>query len=345
MADQVVEEELGVGSEMHPADGGEEKHLPHEEDLLGALRKFVLMSANPAPPHESVTKTGLRQRLVLLVVVLDIALLYLLFQEWFEDPLLLLILKVLPWLLGATVFTHYSETLQKRIVELCDRRFVAIIAIVFALPLLLLRQPIFSVLAKVNPDTATILPADETDKLEISQPHDDRVFRIVFPNLLKPYRITVEDLTTDQNRDPEEGYSRSYSPLLHRQQILQSSLAQIPIVGRIFGKREFESSPLYRLPLESEEGSTIQITGNFEKAYLEYLKQLPSDKRRCNQGSTIEGHEQILCRINGTDALYLPVGTYQFKLINAAGHACPSDKPLEITREKHDKIKLEKCSS
>jgi hypothetical protein len=317
VADQTIEEKSRTESDEPPELIGDSRPAPQEVELLVALRRFIRLTSNQREPVPEVTpRIGSWQKLVLLVIALDFALLYLLFQEWFEDPLLLLALKVLPWLLGATVFTYYSDSIQKRIVQMCQNNAVAIFAVLIALPLLLARQPIFSVLVKVDPDTVAIVPDDSKDKLEISQ-LEDTLFRIVTPNLLKPYRITVRDPATENSPDSQGGFSRPFSPLLQRPQILRATLAQLPLIGVFFGQRQLALSPLYQQPVSSDEdGDHVQIAGTFEEGYLEYLMQLPYANRACNRQPGRPGADEILCSIaNGDDALYLPPGRYNITLI------------------------------
>ncbi len=341
MADQGIEDKSQTDSEMLPELSGEEKASPQEADLLVALRRFVRHEAHQPEPA---SKMRGWQVPVLLMVVLDMALLYLLFQEWFENPLLLLVLKVLPWLLGATAFTYYSDTIREWILALFQHKGVAAFVTLIALPLLLSRMPAFSMLVSVDSDSATIEPDDTKDKLEVSQP-EARLFKIVTPDLLKPYRITVRDPATEHPTDDASGLSKPFSPLLRRPRVVRATLAQIPLIGRLFGQRQIKLAPLYEVPTHSStEGAHALIEGTFEEGYLEYLLQFPTAKQVCSRRPARSGHDEIWCNVGGgDDALYLPPGKYDFTLIR--GKCQQRLGAREIRKEKNDKIDFEKLCS
>ncbi len=318
MPGQAVEDESRTGHEPPPeSGGGEEKPAPHETNLLLALRRFVRHAANqPEPPDEEPSEPEIKpwQIAVLLVVVLDMVLLYSEFEEWFENPLFAQALKVVPWLLGATAFA-YSEKIRKWILGLCKRPVVAVFAILIALPLLIVRQSIFSVVVSVDPDTVSVQPADPKDKLDVSAP-EEKLFRVVLPDLLKPYRITVKDTAIEHSTEGTTGRSEPFSPLLPRARVLRGTLAQVPLIGRLFGQAQMKLTPLYEVPTHSsKEGAHAMIEGTFEEGYQEYLLQTPPAERVCSRRATESGHNQIWCTIDdGDGALFLPPGKYKFTL-------------------------------
>ena len=318
MPGQAIEDESRTGNEPPPeSGGGDEKPAPHETALLAALRRFVRHAAGQSePPDEESADPKIKpwHVAVLLVVVLDMVLLYSEFEEWFENPLFAQALKVVPWLLGATAFA-YSEKIRKWILAQCERPWLAAIAILFALPLLTMRQSIFSVVVSVDPDTVSVQPADPKDKLDVSAP-GEKLFRVVLPDLLKPYRITVKDTAIEHSTDGATGHSEPFSPLLKRSRVLQGTLAQIPLIGRLFGQAQMKFTPLYEVPTHSsKEGAHAMIEGTFEEGYQEYLLQTPPAERVCSRRATELGHNQIWCTVDGGDgALFLPPGKYKFTL-------------------------------
>src|ERR1035438_8521692 len=164
MAQTAVEGEVRLGAGA-PATAENESQKPPSQEaaLLEELRRFVRHTTHqPEPPEEkppAPKRAGRLQLAVLVVVVLDVVLLYPEFQEWFENPLFRMALKVLPWLLGATAFA-YSDKVRDWILALCQRKWVAVIAVLVALPLLILRQRVFSIVVNVDSDSVFVESAD-----------------------------------------------------------------------------------------------------------------------------------------------------------------------------------------
>jgi len=333
----------GIKAPANQGNGNEKPPSPGAA-LLEELGRFVRQAAHQpeplgkAPPQ--VDKWQMAWQMAgLLGVTLDVALLYVNFQEWFENPLLRLALKVLPWLLGATALPFYSDWLRDRTLALCRHWTVAAFSVLIALPLLLARLPVFSMLVSVDSDSITIEPDDPKDKLDILQP-EDKLFRIVAPDLLKPYRVTVRDPATEDPASSANGLSKAFSPLLRRPRILWSTLAQIALVGRIFGQPRIKLAPLYELPTHSStDGAHALIQGKFEEGYLEFLKR--SGEHVCSRRAPRLGRDQIWCNVGvGDDALFLPPGRYDFTLFRGKCTSGPS--PIEIRKQNNDTIEFEK---
>jgi hypothetical protein len=312
-----------------------EKPLSQEAALLEALRRFVRHAADqPEPPEEeppAPTRVSRLQVAVLVVVVLDIVLLYSEFQEWFENPLFLLALKVLPWLLGATAFA-YSDKVRDGILAQCHRKWLAVIAVVVALPLLIVRQRAFSAIVSVDSDSITVKAAEPNDKLEVTGPVK-RLFRVTPPDLLKPYRITLED--RDKKRD-----SVPFVFDLGRWRVVRGTLAQIPVIGRVFGDTKLQLTPLYRIITDSTKGGgAADIEGRFEDGFLE---QASLTALRCGPArSTRADDRAIHCNVKeGLDAFRLPPGKYEFTLFRdgCQDHSTISE---EVRESENDKISFD----
>lgn len=292
--------------------------------LLEELGRFVRHASHqPDPLKKDPLRLSLWQMAGLLGVTLDLALLYVNFQELFDNPLLLLALKVLPWLLGAAVLPFYSELLRDRTLGLCRHWTVTVVSVLIALPLLLARQPVFSVLVSVNAASITIEASDPKDKLDISEP-EDKVFRVVTPDLLKPYKIVVSDPMTETTMiSSPKGRSHPFSTLLRRRTILRCTLAQIPVIGWIFGRPRLTLTPLYAVPTDSiKEGAHVVIGGNFEEGYIDSLRR--SGDGVCLRRARKLGLDQIWCNVGkGDDALYLPPGTYDLTLYRDVSQCGP----------------------
>jgi hypothetical protein len=337
VADTAMETRSRIGEEAPPdsGNGDEQPPLPQEAALLEALRRFVRQAAHqPEPPEEEPSATkrvGRFQAVVLVVVVLDMVLLYSEFQEWFENPLFLLTLKVLPWLLGATAFA-YSDKVREWILAQCERKWVAVMAVLIALPLLIVRQGAFSVIVSVDSDSIIVKAADPNDRLVVTEPLNG-LFRVTFPDLLKPYRITLED--SDKKRD-----SLPFVFDLGRWRVVRGTLAQIPLIGKVFGDAKLRLTPLYRIITDStKSGGAADIEGRFEDGFLQ---QASLTELRCSPArSTKAGDSAIHCNVKeGFDAFRLPPGRYEFTLFR---EGCKDHSTIskEVRETENDEIKFD----
>jgi hypothetical protein len=139
---QAAEEEKSMDAEAMPPSEEATAEAQPESKLVDALRQFVRHEAGQPEEKSKPEKIRPFQMFVLLVLVLDIVLLYNEFQDWFENPLFVFALKVLPWLLGATAFA-YSDKARKWILTQCQRKLVGAIAILIAFPLLIAAAGLF----------------------------------------------------------------------------------------------------------------------------------------------------------------------------------------------------------
>jgi len=290
------------------AENGADKKQSSEEALVDALRKFVWHETQePGKPadNQEPGKIGVFQAIVLLVVVLDIVLLYSEFQDWFDNPLFKFALQVLPWLLGATAFA-YSDHLREWILEQCKHKLVAFIAVFIALPLLIVRQPIFSVIASATSDSISVNAESQGDKLTLTMLDPKRV-RITVPDLLRSYKIVVKD--TDESKHPVD-----FPQHLSRWRVVKGTVAQLPLIGRLFGGSTMQLLPLYMVMTSSEKEGSAIIEGQFDREFLRQVSSL--SKSRCTEApSTSTGLEAIRCQIpNRYDAFPLPAGKYTFRL-------------------------------
>ncbi|MFY9854047.1 MAG: hypothetical protein WAK26_09250 [Terracidiphilus sp.] len=296
------------------------------------MSRFVRHAAHqPDPLKQVAPQLNVWQMAGLFGVTLDVALLYVNFQEMFDNPLVLLALKVLPWLLGAAALPFYSELVRNRILSLCRHWTVAAVSVLIALPLLLSREPIFSVLVTVDAASITIEASDPKDKLDIFEP-EDKVFRVVTPDLLKPYKIMVSDPTTETTTiSSPMGRSQPFSPVIRRRTVLRGTLAQIPLIGRIFGQPRLSLTPLYAVPTHSlKEGAHIVIGGKFEEGYIDSLSRNADGV--CLRRARKLGLDQIWCNVGkGDDALYLPRGTYDLTLYRDGVQCGPYLRKIQST--------------
>lgn len=267
---------------------------PQEAALLAALRDFVKHVGDPEPPPAKTI--SLAQWFVLIVFVLDTALLYSELERWFDNPVFTISLKVLPWVLGASAFTS-SERVRVWVLAQSRRVGLGIMAAVLLLPLLILRQPLFSV--RVQVDSASI-GVSGVDKF-ISVYREDRTFSVRLPELTKSYTIKVED-----NQNPN---SKPFLLALAPARVIRATLAQAPLIGRIFGQRTIFLSPLYEILTKSrKQGAYADVEGRFQEGFFQ--QDLAS--RKCSPTSASNPQlRAIRCSLDeGTDALNLPRGWY-----------------------------------
>ena len=347
MADHTSEAEPSEGQSVPHVDE-QEKLAPEDAAFVKSMRQFVLATASGIAPHkEDKPQFKLLQAVSLLFIALDVALLYLLLQEWLENPLLQFAVKVLPWLLGATAVTYFSEQLRDLILALSRRKSIALIAAFIAFPLLISRQPVFSMLVDVDSEADVVEPFqpndknEKNDKIDIEQT-DAKSFRVLVPDLLKAYHVTVKDPSTDKASHGSGQLSSSFSPLLHRSEVVRATFAQIPWIGGLFGKRAKALSPLYQVGTNAPSGKTtaqVLITGDITNDFLEFLKL--SDEQACTQRPRKNGSNVISCHIGeGMDALYLPSGKYD---LTVNWDKCTKGPiPMEVRRENNSTIDVEK---
>jgi hypothetical protein len=299
--------------------------------LLEELRRFVRDAAHqPAQPEGAPPGSepvGRLQAVVLVVLVLDVVLLYSEFQEWLENPLFLLALKVLPWLLGATAIA-YSDKAREWILAQCRHKWLAVFAVLIALPLLIVRQRMFSVIVGVDSDSVLVEAADPGDKVGVT-PQTRGLFRVTVPNLLKPYRITIHP------RD-EDLYSSPFSLDLGRWRVVRGTLAQIPLIGKLLGTAHLQLAPLHRLVTDTPEGGgAADIEGTFEEGFLQSAS---LTELHCNRASpTKTGDSAIHCMLKtGGGALRLPPGTYKLKLSRVGCDKLFTDDNFVVSRTQYD---------
>ncbi len=312
--------------------GGEEKPKSPDDDLLDALRGFVRRaSRQPEPTAEPPKSIGRLQAAVLLVVVLDAVLLYSEFQHWFDNPVFQFALKVAPWILGATAFT-YSERVRTWILAHCRRVWLGILAVILLLPLLILRQPLFSLRVKVASDSVWV---SSEDTRIVAARQDGRMFLVTLPDLSKPYKITVKD-ESSKNSTP-------FTMTLGRWRVARATFAQIPLLGRLFGASEMGLTPLYQVSTKSDKpGAYADIEGEFQEGFFqsESLARVGCSLTK----PTRSGFRAIRCSFQqGRDALNLPLGKY---LITMVRDTC--NKPLasrEVLQDANDEIDVDSLCS
>lgn len=309
----------------------EQQSKSPDEDLLDALRGFVRRVNDQPEPDAGPERIGWFQAAVLLVLVVDAVLLYSEFQRWFENPVFQFGLKVAPWLLGATVFT-YSEKVRTWLLVQCQKIWLGVLTGLLLLPLVILRQPLFSVRVRVASDSASVISEDNRI---VATPQESRVFLVTLPDLSKPYKISVEDQ-----------HNKSTSPFtmtLGRGRIARATFAQIPLLGKLFGASELTLTPLYRVYTKSDKaGAYADIEGEFQEGFFQ-----PESLARigCSVSKpTRSGFRAIRCSFQeGTDALTLPRGKY---LITVFRDTCKKTLPLrEISDGENEQINVDSLCS
>jgi len=295
--------ESQAGGDTQPDSETEKAKASSDDALLAALRGFVRRAGNqPEEKTEDQEKISGFQAVVLLVFVLDAVLLYPEFQSWFENPLFKFALKMAPWLLGATAFA-YSEKARAWLLTQCRRPWLAVLAVLLLVPLVVLRQPIFSVKVRVGADG--ISPGCEDNRVALRQ-LEDRLFLLTLPDLAKPYKISITDHHNDK-------FSRPSSITLGRFRVARATIAQIPVVGKLFGSPELSLAPLYRVYTVSNKDGYIDVEGVFQEGFFQ------QDSLTGSSCSPIQSNKReqraVRCNIGeGTDALMLPRGWYDLTL-------------------------------
>lgn len=275
---------------------------PHEAALLAALRDFVKHVGDPEPPPAKTI--SMTQWFVLLVFVLDAALLYSEVERWFDNPVFNVGLKVLPWMLGASAFTS-SERVREWLLAQSQRLRLGILAGLILLPLLILRQPLFSVKVQVHSASIGVSSADK----DVSVHREGLTYSVRLPQLTQGYTIKVEDSQNDK--------SKPFQMTLSPGRVMRTTLSQIPLIGRIFGSSTLELSPLYEILTKSRrEGAYADVEGPFQQGFF----QLDLASRKCSSTApTNPQFKAMRCSLDeGTDALNLPFGRYDITLFRDA---------------------------
>ncbi len=307
--------------------------------ILDALRQFVRSEARqpPSPPKPAPVRIRILQIVILLVIVLDVVLLYGQFQNWFENPLFKFALQALPWLLGATAFA-YSNSVRTWILEECKRPFVGVIAVFFALPLLIIREPVFSVVATIPFDTVTVTADNSADKLAFRFVDATHV-RITVPDLLRSYRIRITD--EDQNHHPQ-GFGQD----LGRWPIIKGTFAQLPGLKQLFPDFSIHLEPVYQIMAIPDKAEAWVIAeGHLDQAFLQAVSQLTDS--RCDEfKSSIPGLNAIRCRVppDKLGSFLLPPGTFN---LSVPREDCkqPLKFQLTIPSDKNEAVSMEDLCS
>jgi hypothetical protein len=274
-----------------------------EKALVEALRVFIQHESGQ--PEAAPPKTiGPRQVIALVLFAVDAALIYSQLQTWLQNPLFQVALKVAPWVLGATAVGS-ADKVRRFMLEQARHMKWAIIATALLVPLLILQMPVFSLKVRVHSGSATVKPENN---LVTTQAEGDRLFRLVFPRLDR-YRITLEEPTYASKG------SVPFQLDLRKSLILRGTLAQIPLVGRLFGPEETPLSPLYSVSTISTGIAYVEIEGQFQegffdKAFLNNLKcpEVKSTRKDC------EDCRAVKCTVKEDGGFALPPGWYYLTL-------------------------------
>jgi hypothetical protein len=300
--------------------------------FIDALRRLVRSEANqpPLPPKVPPARIRILQAVILLVVVLDVVLLYGQFQEWFENPLFKFALQALPWLLGATAFA-YSDSVRTWILEQCKQPFVGVIAAFLALPLLLIREPVFSLVATTPFDGVMVTADNPADRLAFRFVDATHV-RITVPDLLQSYRIKVTD--QDQNRHPLE-----FQQNLGRFRIIEGTFAQLPGLKQLFPGFSIHLVPVYRvIAVPAKSDAWVIAEGHLDKGFMDAVSQLTES--RCDEFMpSAPGLNAIRCLVppGRIGSILLPPGTF-----SVAREGCKQGvMVLTIPKHDNDPLKME----
>lgn len=298
-----------VGGSVPAAAEPNEQDAPAEEDgsaeFLPAFKKFILQTTkSKLPPSAS---PGAREVTAFILATLDLVLFYLLTPaDWYENRLFVFITKLVPWLLGASFFA-LSSTIRDGVMKLCGKRGVLEVAIVLLLPLTLTQLPIFSVNARVVPPSAEVSAMERSGSQQrgVKLDRKGEYVRVFFPGL-NPDKVKITDTQDVDSVDFAADFSRL--------EILRGTLAQLPLVGRLFA-RTVRLTPLYLLSLHASRGTPmVQIEGDFPETFLQTVGKPEAAKRlsKCNAHSTERGHFELDCpfTLNEHESVPLPPGAY-----------------------------------
>jgi hypothetical protein len=179
--------------------------------------------------------------------------------------------------------------------------------VVFLVPLTLTQLPIFSVKARVVPSIAEVSPVEQSGNPQRGVKLDRKgdSVRVFFPGL-NPDKVKVADADNADSVDFTANFSRLA--------ILRGTLAQVPLLGRLFA-RTIRLTPLYPLPLHATRGTPmVQIEGDFPEIFIQSLSTFDAPKglSTCDAHSTKSGRFELDCRfsLNMHQLLPLPPGVY-----------------------------------
>lgn len=319
-----------------------------EKALVEALRHFVRREAGK-PESSSPEKIGKRQAIVLLIFSIDIALIYSQFNHWLQgmqDLVYQELLKVVPWMLGATA-VGYSDRLRQFLLKQARHWKWAVVAAALPVPLLIIHMPIYSFNVRL-PSAAFKVTAE--DRSVEATDEGSGLYRLVFPSL-GVYHVMA--LGPEEKKDCWVA-----SPVrLGRIRILRATLAgtlsHIPVAGRAFRQKELPIGPLYNVPTESEMDADVYVEGQFPEGFFEDESLKAAGCLRTDP--TLKGHQAARCPVMaGGGAFSLPPGRYAFTLARAADN-CSYHWPdyyevkalalLDVTNPTNDLVDFNKLCS
>jgi len=274
-----------------------------EKALVEALRVFIQHESGQ--PETAPPKTiGPRQVIALVLFAVDAALIYSQLETLLQNPLFRVALKVAPWVLGATAVGS-ADKVRRFMLEQARHMKWAIIATALLVPLLILQMPVFSFKVRVHSGSATVKPEN---KRVTTEAEGDRLFRLVFPRLDR-YRITLEEPPGEI-----EG-SVPFQLDLGKIRILKGTLAQIPLVGGLFGPEETPLSPLYSVSTKSVGIAYVEIEGQFQEGFLEktFLNTMKCYKFKSTR-KDCRDCKAVKCTVEEIGGFALPPGRYYLTL-------------------------------
>ncbi|HUI42932.1 MAG TPA: hypothetical protein VL523_13285 [Terriglobia bacterium] len=272
-----------------------------EKALVEALRGFIRKETRQKE-DESPQKIGVYHAVALLLFAVDLALLYSQFQHALENPLFQEILKVAPWALGATA-VGFADRVRKMLVDQARHMKWVIVGAAILVPLLLLQTPIFSMRLRVNTQSVTVTPDDQRVHSSITQ--ENNLYRVVFPDW-NGYELTLKDT-----------YNEDSAPFKFKVggwRMLKGTLAQIPVAGGLFGRKETMLTPLYYVRTDSAQGGAqVDVEGWFQAGFLDAAS---LSRLRCTRIKASDPkHQAVQCSVaEGIDKLKLPKGWYDLTL-------------------------------
>jgi len=153
------------------ADGANPKTTgPAAEKLVEGLRELIRQElGNPAPPPEQKPEPSWQDKVWLVVLIANIALLISLTpSHWVKDPRLEFLRTLVPWLGGGILLIH-SDWFRDRLMTLGRRRDYRLLQAALLLSLLAVRSPLFALRPIVLPGDAVLSlndrPEDHSRKL------------------------------------------------------------------------------------------------------------------------------------------------------------------------------------
>lgn len=321
-----------VGESPPPTEAPKEQPSP-DTALVEALRQFIRAEATQPPPPPTAVPPRLRllEGIILLVVVVDIVLLYGQFRAWFENPLFKFALQALPWMLGATAFA-YSDSVRAWVLEECKHPVIGVCAVFIALPLLIIREPVFSVIATTPFDTVSIAKANQADNLKFRN-IDGTHIRITVPDLLQAYSISITD--DDQNHQPKE-----VAQSLGRWRVIKGTFAQLPGIKQIFPGFSLHVLPVYKvMTYPSANDSFIVAEGKLDKDFMGEVSKL-SDFKCSDYPASSPQYSAIRCRVppGKIGSFLLPPGTFN---IARQGCTLPQKPQLTIPNSNNEILNME----